>query len=398
MEPCQLVDIPLGLICEEMLYISVQASLLIYLYLCIAIFKDFDQATSRHKTLRKYYIPKIYSLCRDIVLFALFGLLPLSNSSPVQQHDTRRLPWERTKSTGFGTLTTTSSNNGTILRVLMDNPPTNLYDYKLITDLYDLLSSAVPGNITVSIPPPKVMIFSSADPDFWMSHYDGTLFGTNPPFNESYTEELFTKNRAIVGMLKSLPTILIGEINGRATGSGNEFLVQCDMDFSGLNTILGAPEVAAEYMLTSSGIDALTAAEIGWVNRMYRSETKLRRAVDEIAGRIALFPAAGLNGTKAMTRGFSAPPSTVEADIATLEADIDTVEADTAIAEADTAIAEADTAAVEADIVTVEADIATIFRLEAGEKAPDVEYLRISKNQSRQFELGVPHNMIEIWE
>ncbi|KAH0531267.1 hypothetical protein TsFJ059_000123 [Trichoderma semiorbis] len=320
----------------------------------------------------------MYSFYKHIVLFALSGLLPSISGSLVQQHDTRRLPWERTKSTGFGTLTTTSSNNGTILRVLMDNPPTNLYDYKLITDLYDLLSSIVPENITVATPPPKVMIFASADPDFWMGHYDGALFGTNPPFNESYTEELFTKNRAIVSMLKSLPTILIAEINGQATGSGNEFLVQCDMAFSGPNTILGAPEVAvggvhgnggiqhlvrligmqrtAEYMLASSGIDAMTAAEIGWVNNMYRSEAKLRRAVDEIAGRIALFPAAGLNGTKAMIREFSAPPSTVEADVA------------------------------------------TIFRLEADEKAPDAEYLRISKNQSRQFELGVPDNMVKIWD
>ncbi|KAL6691294.1 hypothetical protein J3F84DRAFT_352645 [Trichoderma pleuroticola] len=150
------------------------------------------------------------------------------------------------------------------------------------------------------------------------------------------------------------------------------------MAFSDPNTILGAPEVAvggvhgnggvqrlvrligmqktAEYMLASSGIDARTAAEIGWVNRMYRSEAKLRRAVDEIADRIALFLVAGLNGIKAVIREFSAPPSVVEADIA------------------------------------------TIFRLQAGEKTPNAEYLRISKNQSRQFELGVPDNMVEIWE
>lgn len=39
---------------------------------------------------------------------------------------------------------------------------------------------------------------------------------------------------------------------------------------------------------------------------------------------------------------------------------------------------------------TVEADIVTIFRLVTGEQATDAEYLRISKNQSRKFELGVP--------
>ncbi|PNP58358.1 hypothetical protein THARTR1_01873 [Trichoderma harzianum] len=185
----------------------------------------------------------MYSLCRVVVLFVLSSLLPSTNGNLIEQDDTRGLPWERTKSIGFGTLTTTSSNNGTILRVLIDNLPTNLCDCKVITDLYDLLSYVVPENITVATPPPRVTIFTSADLDFWMGHYDGALFGANPPFNESYTEELFTKNRAIVSMLKSLPTILIAEINGRATGSGNEFLVQCYMAFSGPNTIVGAPKL-----------------------------------------------------------------------------------------------------------------------------------------------------------
>ncbi|KAL6691295.1 hypothetical protein J3F84DRAFT_352646 [Trichoderma pleuroticola] len=105
----------------------------------------------------------MHSLYKSLVLFVLSGLLPLINSNLIQQDDTRSLPWERTKSIGFGTLTMTSSNNGKILHILMNNPPTNLYAYKLITDLYGLLSSVVPGNITVATPPLKVMIFASAD-------------------------------------------------------------------------------------------------------------------------------------------------------------------------------------------------------------------------------------------
>lgn len=52
-----------------------------------------------------------------------------------------------------------------VLRVLIDNPPTNLYEYKLISDIYDLVSSRLPENITVNKPPSKTMIFSRIDQD-----------------------------------------------------------------------------------------------------------------------------------------------------------------------------------------------------------------------------------------
>lgn len=56
---------------------------------------------------------------------------------------------------------------------------------------------------------------------------------------------------------------------------------------------------ALEYMLSGRGVDAGTAARIGWVNRAFGSEGELRREVEGLAGRIAGFPAQGLAAIKA---------------------------------------------------------------------------------------------------
>lgn len=56
---------------------------------------------------------------------------------------------------------------------------------------------------------------------------------------------------------------------------------------------------ALEYMLSGRGVDAATAAGIGWVNRAFASEQGLRHGVDALAERIAAFPAQGLAAVKA---------------------------------------------------------------------------------------------------
>ena len=53
-----------------------------------------------------------------------------------------------------------------------------------------------------------------------------------------------------------------------------------------------------EYVLSSSDIDAATAARIGWVNRAFDTSRELHAYVAALAARIALFPTAGIVGTK----------------------------------------------------------------------------------------------------
>ncbi|KAF2786911.1 ClpP/crotonase, partial [Melanomma pulvis-pyrius CBS 109.77] len=213
------------------------------------------------------------------------------------------------------------------LRVNIQNGPINLYDAKLGTDMATLLNSLQPHRIpsNATYPPPKVVTFSSDNPDFWMGHYDLELLipgGTDLSGDE--TTALFTSIIGITRLLSTLPTLFIAEINGHATGSGNEFLLQCDMAFAGPNAVVGSLEVgvgglhgnggiqflvrkmgmakAAEYLLATTSIGAQEAAEVGWVNRAYASAEELRQAVDALAYRLSLFTAGSLNGTKTAIR------------------------------------------------------------------------------------------------
>ena len=118
-------------------------------------------------------------------------------------------------------------------------------------------------------------------------------------------------------LLRILPTIFIGKVNGPATAAGSGFLVPCGMRFAGPRARFGALEVAngllhgnggaqyligpgraLEYLLSVNNVDAKTVEQYGWVNRAYGSAAELRREDDALAESIALWTAGGLNTTK----------------------------------------------------------------------------------------------------
>jgi len=244
--------------------------------------------------------------------------------------------YSRTNTTGFGTITTTT--NGSITRAIFNNPPINLCDERLIRDLYDFLTA-----IEDAPEPPKVVIFSSADDAFFMPQIDVHILSTSEPYkNATYSAELLGLDVKTVHLLRVLPTIFIGEVNGLATAAGNEFLVQCDMRFAGPRARLGALEVAngllhgnggaqylthligpgraLEYLLTVNDVDAKTAEQYGWVNRAYGSEAELKREVDAIAARIALWDIGAINATKASVRENDPQQAGLDRDLERFEA------------------------------------------------------------------------------
>jgi enoyl-CoA hydratase/carnithine racemase len=58
---------------------------------------------------------------------------------------------------------------------------------------------------------------------------------------------------------------------------------------------------------SSTDIDALTAEYIGWINRAFDTADALHTYVDALAKRIALFPLAGIAGTKQGINAASRP-------------------------------------------------------------------------------------------
>ncbi|KAJ2977571.1 hypothetical protein NQ176_g4296 [Zarea fungicola] len=100
----------------------------------------------------------------------LIGLLGLTTAAPEQY---RRFRWDRDDSTGFGTLKTTTSSNGAIVRLTVHNPPINLYDQNVAQDMYSFVQAIAPKapgtDVNDTISWPKVVIISSDVENFWVA-------------------------------------------------------------------------------------------------------------------------------------------------------------------------------------------------------------------------------------
>ncbi|KAJ9617151.1 hypothetical protein H2200_000872 [Cladophialophora chaetospira] len=249
--------------------------------------------------------------------------------------------WDRTAATGHGTLRTQTSQNGTIVRVTVHNPPINLYDQNLAQDLYSFVQSIQPQQTASDgddhITWPKVVILASDIDDFWVGSYDVNLLGPQNKLDNVTSTTIFTQTVATNALIPQLPSIFVAEVNGAATGSGNELLVTCDMTFGGPNASFSTIETAvgdlegnggvqymvrrmgmhraAEYLLPAQGINAQEAAEAGWINRACKSSEALTDAVNAIAYRMSIIPAGGLNATKVAIRSNGPSASQISQDL-----------------------------------------------------------------------------------
>lgn len=118
-----------------------------------------------------------------------------------------------------------------------NNPPINLIDPDTIAELQDLVASLE------SDPEVKVVVFRSADPDFFLAHWDVladkakvAAMPPGPTGLHPWADVLVRLSRA--------PVASIAEIRGRARGAGSEFVLSCDMRFASRErAILGQFEV-----------------------------------------------------------------------------------------------------------------------------------------------------------
>jgi enoyl-CoA hydratase/carnithine racemase len=215
---------------------------------------------------------------------------------------------------GYGTLRIVSK--GQVVRAVFDNPPINLLDHKVFSDLHAFLTQ-----IKGDPEPPKIVIFSSANPKFFFAHYDLHILSAvsplPPPLDANEIAQKFVESAR---MMSRMGTVFIAEISGQSLGAGNEILLQMDMRFAAPGTKLGSLEVglgmihagggaqfltkligrarALEYLLSTKTVNAKTAERIGWVNKAFESVEEMRHYVDQLAERIATFPAAALAATK----------------------------------------------------------------------------------------------------
>jgi enoyl-CoA hydratase/carnithine racemase len=167
----------------------------------------------------------------------------------------------------------------------------------------------------------KVVVFQSANPDFFIAHLDVAKAAERP--------EVLGLWREFVLRLSSTPVVSIAKIRGRTRGIGNEFVLACDMRFASRQSALfGNPEVgvglvpgggalewlprlvgrsrALEIVLSGDDFDADIAERYGWVNRTL-DDANLDSFVDALVRRLASFDRETLAAAKAQVNRFGTP-------------------------------------------------------------------------------------------
>jgi len=138
-----------------------------------------------------------------------------------------------------------------VLFVTIDHPPINLLDFPLMREI-DRLGREVEVDDAV-----RVLVFDSANPDFFIAHADVNLILQLPAVAPPKADSLKFFH-AMVDRFRTMPKVSIAKIEGRARGGGSEFVLSLDMRFGALGrAILGQPEVAVGIIPGGSGTQRL---------------------------------------------------------------------------------------------------------------------------------------------
>jgi enoyl-CoA hydratase/carnithine racemase len=201
-------------------------------------------------------------------------------------------------------------------------PPMNLLGPELVRDLVSLIQRAEADDTI------KVLVFKSADPDYFIAHVDVNRIA-------EYRAEAarLTGEASIALMFRYISAsrlVTIAQIEGRVRGAGNEFVLSCDMRFAARERAVFAQFEAAfgqlaggggaeyltrligrgrtlEVMLSADDYDADLAERYGWINRALPSD-ELDGFVTKLARRVAAFPTAGQVAVKDRVNAISLAP------------------------------------------------------------------------------------------
>jgi enoyl-CoA hydratase/carnithine racemase len=207
-------------------------------------------------------------------------------------------------------------------RITFDHPPINTITATTVAELSELVG------LIEEDPDLNVVVFDSANPDFYLAHYDTehdpgrtAALPAGPTGMHAWLDLLVRLSRA--------PAVSIASIRGRARGAGSEFVLACDLRFASReNALLGQFEVGAgvvpgggptarlprlvgrgralEILLVADDLDAPRAEQYGYVNRAI-ADDQLDREVDEIASRVASFDHDAIARTKSYVDQVTLP-------------------------------------------------------------------------------------------
>ena len=138
-----------------------------------------------------------------------------------------------------------TEREGSVVTVTIDIPPHNIVGADLVIGLFRLLPE-LEGDDSIS-----VVVFRSADPDFFLMHGDVEAILASAPSEEPVTEPNIAA--VLFERLHNAPFLTIGVLDGYARGGGCEVLSALDIRIGTSRAVIGQPEVAMGILPGAGG-------------------------------------------------------------------------------------------------------------------------------------------------
>ncbi|MEM8703663.1 MAG: enoyl-CoA hydratase/isomerase family protein [Pseudomonadota bacterium] len=203
-----------------------------------------------------------------------------------------------------------------IATVTFDFGTVNVQGQEMLADLNSLAMRLERDRDT------KVVVFQSANPEIWVCHYDTELLKDMSTEAVSRGEAELLDLQAVCERISKVPQATIAKLEGFARGGGHELALALDMRFAargkfkfmqmevGMGILPcggGASRMARqtglgralEIILSARDFDADEAEAMGTINKALEPD-EIGDYVDNLAQRIAQFPAESINACKQM--------------------------------------------------------------------------------------------------
>jgi enoyl-CoA hydratase/carnithine racemase len=212
---------------------------------------------------------------------------------------------------------------GRIATVTVSNPPINIITLQLYAEL-----SALSKELKAD-PDLTVVVLKSADPDFFLAHFDVSAILSFPTDTEAQRDTELNDYHQMCERFRTMDKVTIAQIEGRVGGGGSELSASFDMRFGVRGkTKINQMEVplgilpggtgtqrlprlvgrgrAMEIILGGDDLDAETAERWGYLNRIFEAN-EIGPFVDALARRIASFPVEAVRLAKEAINGADKP-------------------------------------------------------------------------------------------